>query len=119
MSGSGLRSSVFRTIVHQNFDDDSSANDIALLMLETLLKFSSRIMPICFPRLNSDFDGVGRVVGFDSSKVLRDIEAEVVDDNKCYAAALNIDYDSFCAAAKKEEENFCEGDSGELNSRLY
>lgn len=117
MSGTGLRSNVFRTIVHQNFDDESSTNDIALLMLETQLKFSNRIMPICFPKLDNYFEQVGRVVGFSEAKnVLRDVEVAIVGENKCYEAELNVNGDIFCAGEKEGLKNICNGDSGKFDS---
>lgn len=112
-----MRSNVFRTIVHQEFDDDSASNDIALLMLETQLKISNRILPICFPKLDIAFEIVGKVVGFGGAKSsnLKDVEVSIVDENECVEADVNVSYDSICAGKKGAKEVVCTGDSGKFS----
>ncbi|KAF8778863.1 Coagulation factor X like protein [Argiope bruennichi] len=51
-SGSEQKRSISRVILHPDFDNETKANDIALLKFEPELKFSETIQPICLPDLN-------------------------------------------------------------------
>lgn len=119
MINAGLRSHVFKSIVHQNFDGETFANNIALLILESQLKFSRRIFPICFPDQGIVPEEVGSIVGFRNKNfagVLGEVELPIVDESECLENDLNVGEKSFCAGRKGEVENVCRSYLGEFRS---
>lgn len=113
----GLRSHVFKSIIHQNFDSNTLANNIALLTLESQLIFSSRILPICFPNQGIVQGVTGRVVGFRSkgfASSLSEVELPIALDSDCIDSDLNVNERSFCAGRKGELENVCRSYLGQL-----
>lgn len=95
-------------------------------MLETQIKFSSTILPICLPNAGEVLDGFGIAVGFGSTEsnnegsfLLQEVEVPIVDNEEClrsdsefYETFLNAG--SFCAGKKGVTKNVCGGDSGEM-----
>lgn len=125
LTDGNLRSNIFRTIVHQSFDFETFENDVALLMLETQIKFSSKVLPICLPHAGEVLGGIGTAVGFGSTEndnersfILKEVQIPIVDNDEClqsdsefYEKFLNAG--SFCAGEKGVIKNVCGGDSGE------
>lgn len=114
----GIRSNVFRSIAHANFDTETYENDIALLMLETQIKFSTSIMPVCLPHFGSLFEQTGTVLKFEGvdQVTLKDGEVKIVTTDECMES--NPDFydrllheDKFCAS-QKEDLSMCCGDDG-------
>jgi secreted trypsin-like serine protease len=54
-----------KIIVHENFNEKTFENDIALVMLNENVEFEDSIQPICLPKQMEDFSGqTGYVSGF-------------------------------------------------------
>jgi hypothetical protein len=54
-----------KIIVHENFNENTFENDIALVMLNKSVEFEDTIQPICLPKQMEDFSGqTGYVSGF-------------------------------------------------------
>lgn len=124
MTDTGLRSNVFRSIRHHYYDHETFENNIALLFLETQIKFSSSVLPICLPELGMALTGSGIMVGFGGiekdeggSSVLREVQMPLVSNDECYDNDSDffdqyLNYGNFCAGKKGESRNICNGDSG-------
>lgn len=124
LSTSSLQFNVFKSNVHENYDHESYENDIALLMLESKITFTTKVQSICVPQSFLPDEGVGTVVGFGStekslaiSKVLREVEIPLVSQEVC----LDSDADffkshlfpgNFCAGQRSVQMGVCSGDSG-------
>lgn len=126
MIDAGLRSNVFRSIIHEDFSSDMFQNDIALLMLESQIKISTKVLPICLPELGVELEGIATVVGFGStenekfgSSSLRQVEIPIVANEECFKVDSDF-YDkflnegNFCAGKSGETKNVCGGDSGKF-----
>lgn len=124
---STIRSNIFRSIMHKYYDHETFENDIAILMLETQIKFSSNVLPICLPSAGVPLQGYAIAVGFGGTKdnvegshILQEVEVPIVDDkNEClendaefYEKFLN--HGNFCAGKKGVFKNVCKGDEGNL-----
>lgn len=117
---------VFKSNVHENYNHESFENDIALLMLESKIIFSTKVQSICLPQRYLANEGVGTVVGFGStetsvkhSTVLREAVIPIVSQEVC----LDSDGDffskhlfpgNFCAGQKNIQSGVCSGDSGKF-----
>lgn len=123
---SGIQTShIFKAIIHKDFDNVNLENDIALMMLETQIKLSVNILPICLPEPGIVLQGTGTVVGFggtesdpSGSGVLREVNVKIVSDDECIEADAdfsdNLNQGNFCAGNKGEVKNVCGGDSGKV-----
>lgn len=121
MVDAGFRSGVFKSIVHRDYDHYVRENDIALLVLENQIKYSTRVLPICLPTKGVVLDGVGVVVGFGSTEVdidgslmLREAEVPIATNTDCFESDVEffeqfLDADKFCAGQENELKNICEG----------
>ncbi|XP_076257708.1 transmembrane serine protease filzig isoform X1 [Rhynchophorus ferrugineus] len=117
---------VKRVIVHRKYDPDTFENDLALLELESPVKFDSHIIPICLPRDNEDFTGrMATVTGWGRLRyggavpsVLQEVQVPIMENNICQdmyrtAGHSKVILDSFlCAGYTTGEKDSCEGDSG-------
>src|SRR5690349_18967788 len=121
MVDSGLRSGVFKSIVHQNFDHYTMENDIALLVLENQIKYSTTVLPICLPTKGIVLGGRGFIVGFgstevevDSSLMLMEAEIPLATNEDCFESdddffGVIFGQDKFCAGQEGKLKNVCEG----------
>lgn len=124
MVASGIRSNVFKLIIHENYDQYVRENDIALLLLESQVTYNAAILPICLPTqgvLSDSKFGKGFVIGFGSTEVelhgslfLVEAEIPIVSNEECFENDLDffekyLDKDKFCAGQKNELKNICEG----------
>lgn len=121
MLDSGFRSGVFKSIIHQNYDHYVRENDIALLVLENQIKYSTTVLPICLPAQDNALDNFGVIVGFGSTEVdvdgsllLMEAEIPIAPREDCFESDIEfferfLDEDKFCAGREDELKNVCEG----------
>ncbi|XP_059141387.1 trypsin-1-like [Physella acuta] len=115
---------VSQIILHDNFDNVSVANDIALLLLEEPLVFSDVIRPVCLPTADQGVTegevcvmaGWGSTQGTADQMVLNQVLLPIISDDIC---ALSDWYgrdfipgSTFCAGYEEGGKDGCTGDSG-------
>ncbi|XP_028028728.1 serine protease lint [Bombyx mandarina] len=117
---------VRRVIVHRQYDPATFENDLAILELETPIKFDSHIVPICLPPDDADFTGrVATVTGWGRIKygggipaVLQEVQVPVIENSACQEMFHTAGHDKvikssfLCAGYANGQKDSCEGDSG-------
>ncbi|RVE53595.1 hypothetical protein evm_001736 [Chilo suppressalis] len=117
---------VRRVIVHRQYDAATFENDLALLELESPIKFDAHIVPICMPPDEADFTGrMATVTGWGRLKygggvpaVLQEVQVPVIENNACQEMFQTAGHskkilNSFiCAGYANGQKDSCEGDSG-------
>ncbi|XP_026742366.1 serine protease lint, partial [Trichoplusia ni] len=117
---------VRKVIVHRQYDAATFENDLALLELDTPIKFDAHIVPICMPADDSDFTGrVATVTGWGRLEyngvvpaILQEVQVPVIENSACQemfqtAGHLKKILNSFiCAGYANGRKDSCEGDSG-------
>uniref|UniRef100_A0A0K2TYQ2 Uncharacterized protein n=1 Tax=Lepeophtheirus salmonis TaxID=72036 RepID=A0A0K2TYQ2_LEPSM len=117
---------VRRVIIHRRFDKYSYEYDIALIRLNTPVKFRPNIIPICLPDTNSELVGeVGTVTGWGRrteygqiSPVLREVHIPIISNSKCMSMYRKSGQNEWipkifiCAGTTNGGRDSCEGDSG-------
>ncbi|CAG2176354.1 unnamed protein product, partial [Oppiella nova] len=110
--------------IHKNYTTASKGLDIAVIKLETRVKFSRRVHPICLPPGNSADDYAGRVgmltgwgdttEGGVSSSVLMAVDVQVWNNSACDESLDQFDVISsmICAGDRAGGKDSCQGDSG-------
>lgn len=119
LDNTGIRSAVFRSVIHEGFDRFSLEHNIALLMLETQVKFSIQIVPICLPTKGISLEGNAVVVGFvdkNDQQVLRSVEIPIASRDECIKHDAEffegpLHEDSFCVG-RVDSKSVCSGDVG-------
>ncbi|XP_019647325.1 PREDICTED: trypsin-1-like [Branchiostoma belcheri] len=123
-----------RKFKHPGYDDDTNANDIALLKLRSAVSLTPQVQPICLPNpaTKTAAKTVVTVTGWgtvaesgDSSAVLLQADMPVEDDTYCVAAYNYIHTWSGAVYPKVDSQNMmctgyrstggvdtCQGDSG-------
>lgn len=114
---------VARIYKHENYDDNTRKDDIALIKLSESAKFTHWVSPICLPNSKyftnsflgkkATFAGWGytNIRGLVKPAILQTVKLFIVKDQDC-----NKEYDriltakQFCAHDKNHDT--CEGDSG-------
>jgi secreted trypsin-like serine protease len=124
LTDGSIRSNIFRSIIHRDFDHETFENDIALLMLDTQIRFSSSVLPICLPNVGVSLQGFAIAVGFggtdtnrEGSAILQEVEIPIVDNIECLANDSEfyekfLNHGNFCAGKKGVVKNVCGGDEG-------
>ncbi|XP_076314877.1 uncharacterized protein LOC143227305 [Tachypleus tridentatus] len=117
---------VKKIIVHRNFNTQSFENDLALLELETPVRFQPHIVPICLPESGDDFTGKTAFVSgwgklFHDGPVpkrLQYVKVPIIGNSKCQEMFLHSGHDKIikntfiCAGYETGGQDSCEGDSG-------
>ncbi|XP_011164033.2 serine protease filzig isoform X2 [Solenopsis invicta] len=117
---------VRRVIVNHGYDPATFENDLALLELESPVKFDEHIVPICMPEDGIDFTGrFATVTGWGRLKynggvpsVLQEVQVPIMENSVCQEMFQTADHvkrivDSFlCAGYANGQKDSCEGDSG-------
>ncbi|XP_050315720.1 serine protease filzig isoform X2 [Anthonomus grandis grandis] len=117
---------VKRVIVHRKYDPATFENDLALLELESPVKFDAHIIPICLPPDNMDYTkrmatvtGWGRLkYGGGVPSVLQEVQVPIMENHVCQemfrtAGHSKVILESFlCAGYANGLKDACEGDSG-------
>ncbi|KAH9494424.1 Transmembrane protease serine 3 [Bulinus truncatus] len=115
---------VAKIFMHTNYNNNTIANDIALLLLEQPLTYSNVIRPICLPTEdqgvrageNCLLAGWGATKGTADQLVLNQVVLPIISDDIC---ALEDWYGpdflpntTFCAGYEQGGQDGCSGDSG-------
>ncbi|XP_050558266.1 serine protease filzig [Spodoptera frugiperda] len=117
---------VRKVIVHRSYDAATFENDLALLELESPIKFDAHIVPICMPPDEADFTGrVATVTGWGRLKyggsvpaILQEVQVPVIENSACQDMFQTAGHskkilNSFiCAGYANGQKDSCEGDSG-------
>ncbi|XP_041983315.1 serine protease filzig [Aricia agestis] len=117
---------VRRVIVHRQYDAATFENDLALLELDSPVKFDAHIIPICMPPDNADFKGLmATVTGWGRLKyaggvpaVLQEVQVPVIENSACQEMFLTAGHNKkilnsfICAGYANGQKDSCEGDSG-------
>nr|XP_014432687.1 transmembrane protease serine 2 isoform X1 [Pelodiscus sinensis] len=115
---------VTKIISHPNYNSDSKDNDIALMKLQTPLRFTDTVGPVCLPNPGMLFQsnqecwisGWGAVQqGGKSSDVLNAVMVPLIDHNTCNSATVYnglVLPTMICAGYLKGGKDSCQGDSG-------
>ena len=82
---------VQKVVTHRNFDKFTYEYDIALLEMQSNIKFQPNIIPICLPNSDSNLVGqIGTVTGWGRlseygqiSPVLREVRLPIISNSKC------------------------------------
>ncbi|XP_077972000.1 trypsin-1-like isoform X2 [Styela clava] len=126
--GNERRYNLAQIILHENYDDMTVENDIALLKTQNEMTFTSYIKPICLPEADS-LPVVGSTVTVSGwgvtkqnarplSNQLREVSIVIVDNNKCQNKLNSISIEqvtnnAVCAGIWSEGgKDSCQGDSG-------
>ncbi|XP_068621827.1 serine protease filzig isoform X2 [Battus philenor] len=117
---------VRRVIPHPKYDAATFENDLALLELESPIKYEPHIVPICMPPDDADFTNrMATVTGWGRLKygggvpaILQEVQVPVMENSHCQymfqtAGHAKKILDSFiCAGYSNGKKDSCEGDSG-------
>lgn len=106
-SGGALRA-VTKVVIHQNFNDDTFDNDIAMIFLKYPLVWSASTQPIALPRRNESIAANTTVVvsgwGYrmtededDLPIILNAVEIPIVDREDCEKAYEQLTENMICA----------------------
>jgi hypothetical protein len=112
--------------IHSQYDEDTSANDIAVVQLKTPVSFSDTIRPVCLPDGSAKMPAPGTrcvVAGWGTtaeggrqSDKLMQVFSPIISEQDCTSAAFygsELHPDKmFCAGYKEGSKDSCQGDSG-------
>jgi len=116
-----------KTIFHPSYNPDTTMNDIAVVVLETPIQFTSTVQPACLPAASEQVPdkteaivagwGLTREGGYDTSSILMQVGVPVIGSRDCDAsyrkASIRIDpYAMICAGYSQGGKDACQGDSG-------
>jgi len=133
--GSEQMSDIAEFIVHPDYDEETSSNDIALLRLKTPLKMSIMVQPACLPQASMRHrlyeTGVKTILSgwgeldpkgiFDHDKsgrspnILQAVSLPIIDTDLCNERGRyhgHIRKGMFCAGFLEGGIDACQGDSG-------
>jgi len=117
---------IVKAVSHPSYNEETKANDIAILQLATPIKFNANIQPACLPTPGEQIPdntqgtvaGWGRTKeGAKASDILMQVGVPVFNSASCAksykAVGETIDKDvMLCAGYAKGGKDSCEGDSG-------
>ncbi|KAK0049144.1 serine protease hepsin [Biomphalaria pfeifferi] len=115
---------VARIFLHKNYNNETVANDIALLMLEQPLTYSNLISPICLPTEDQGVNtgencllaGWGATRGTADQMVLNQVILPIISDDICslldWYGSDFLPNTTFCAGYEQGGQDGCTGDSG-------
>ncbi|XP_046457593.1 transmembrane protease serine 11D-like [Daphnia pulex] len=112
---------VSRVVFHNDYNDATSANDIAILTMDKAVTYSSVISPVCLgsPSSNADqfADKQAAVMGWGNlqeggnpADVLQQVTLQIITNAKCKASFPDLLTTMLCAIAPGKDS--CQGDSG-------
>ncbi|XP_068173708.1 transmembrane protease serine 13a [Antennarius striatus] len=105
-------------IVHENYNDSTLDNDIALIKLNSSVE---NLQPICLPPTGKEFQagtkcwttGFGATNEHHSSQVLMEVDVEIIDHTMCKNMyEYTITESMICAGYEEGVKDACQGDSG-------
>lgn len=121
--------SIAKVFFHPRFQFSSTQPDrfdIALLQLDTPIKYAGNILPVCLPSRNIQFeDQVGLVIGWGRTElsetnatILQKVSLPILNSTDCQRwhrrneIDLELTHEMFCAGFEKGGRDACTGDSG-------
>lgn len=114
------RSRDFRVIdfkQHEEFDETTYENDVAILKLHQTVLFNSYIWPVCMPPTGDTFDGYDGIVtgwgtqsfGGPASDVLMEVSMPIWKNDNCQERFIErIGESVLCAGAKEGGRDSCQ-----------
>jgi hypothetical protein len=115
-------SNVYKSIIHKDFNIGTRENNIALLMLDSQMKFTSVLLPACLPQLGASYDDAasGSVLGFGKNGKLQSSEIEIFKTADCHQSNIKffgsfMNQENFCKGQKKNEKRNCGKNEGKFN----
>ncbi|KFP80848.1 Serine protease 55, partial [Acanthisitta chloris] len=109
-------------ILHENFSRTSMQNDIALILLNSPIKFSGEKIPICLPftyNINAWQDcwaaGWGNTsagASVTASHVLQKVPMKLISKKQCLEQIPQLGENMVCAEMKQGETDSCQVDTG-------
>ncbi|XP_061196173.1 dorsal-ventral patterning tolloid-like protein 1 [Saccostrea echinata] len=112
---------VSKIIVHENYDEDTTENDITLLKLQTPVTLNNYVNLVCLPKRTVSngqhcyITGFGDTMGTCCRNVLKQAEIPIIDVGKCNSTRYTdgqIFSTNICAGYDKGGIDTCQGDSG-------
>nr|CAD7586358.1 unnamed protein product [Timema genevievae] len=116
-----------KVVIHQDYDDDYLANDIAVIKVNSSFEFGPSVQPVALP-IQNETPTPGTLVvvtgwgstnqasaeALSQSKVLRKVEVAVVDDETCHRELSDYTFypSMICAGVEQGGKDACMGDSG-------
>lgn len=120
LSSGGTAMDVDKIIAHEEFDQKTAKNDIALIRTAKKIVFNDQVQPIALP--NKDVvDGNHIISGWGTDGVsnfvdiLQHAEVQVLNILKCrivYYKEFVVYYNNICTIGKTNNAQPCKGDSG-------
>ncbi|XP_028416289.1 transmembrane protease serine 3-like [Dendronephthya gigantea] len=108
-----------RLIIHDDYDPNSQDNDIALLKLETPIKYNSRALPVCLPSSNLPAGTQCWVTGWGALEedghgpaILQQAKVPLVSKQDCGYVYGSLTSSMLCAGYHTGKIDSCQGDSG-------
>ncbi|KAI5097281.1 serine protease 60.2 precursor, partial [Silurus meridionalis] len=112
-------------IIHQQYDQTTNDNDIALVQLSSSLNFNDYVRPVCLAASNSTLPGGtnvwvtgwGRItvnMSLPSPQTLQEMQIPIISNTDCaksYGSA-SITNNMMCAGLPQGGKDACQGDSG-------
>ncbi|XP_054828676.1 serine protease 55-like [Eublepharis macularius] len=110
-----------RIVIHQDFNNASMANDIALILLDSPIKFSKKML-ISVPLMHdlsmwkdcsvSRWSSI--MAGGEKRPIstLQEVETTLISNKQCSQSVQGLTEDMLCAISEEGREGLCEGDSG-------
>ncbi|XP_076824953.1 plasminogen-like [Clavelina lepadiformis] len=105
-------------IQHLDYNEDSTQNDITLIMFTELLEFTDHIQPVCIPNKPSPnnrmtiISGWGTSQGTGSTNVLRQASVPIITRLSCSSKLSGILAGMICAGFEDGGKDACQGDGG-------
>ncbi|XP_041362216.1 prostasin-like [Gigantopelta aegis] len=115
---------VRRIVMHENYNNHTVRNDVALVVLWERIRYSDYISPICLPKLNRNMvvgkscliAGWGDTLGTSKGTVLNQVNVPIIGDHVCsqptWYGNQFLPMTTFCAGYKNGGKDACAGDSG-------
>jgi transmembrane serine protease 3 len=116
-----------KAIHHEDYNPDSTINDIAVIVLDKPINFTSTVQPACLPAYGEEVPenteatvagwGLTREGGYDTASILMQVGVPVMSSAACQTAykKANIKIDRYamlCAGFSQGGKDACQGDSG-------
>jgi transmembrane protease serine 3 len=117
--------SISKAVPHENYNEETTLNDIAILKLSSPIKFSTGVQPVCLPAKGEQAAGEGTVAGWglteeggdDTSDLLLQVGIPIISTTSCQrqysSAGVGINGTAMiCGGFAAGGKDSCQGDSG-------
>ncbi|XP_068996675.1 transmembrane protease serine 11D [Embiotoca jacksoni] len=118
--------SITKVIIHENYDDNTSDNDVTLLLLSIPFSFTDHVQPVCIPHNETHESTLNFshcfISGWGSSYYngrmmdrLQEAEVKLIDTRTCNLTSWYdglITENMMCAGLESGAADACQGDSG-------